>query len=98
MIRPTDLIGVVGFALVVLATLLFFPDSADRMNWKYWLAGLSLWFLGFSCVVGWLLWRWSIRQTKDGPPPLLTWSARREQERDVTSHADGTEVHYKKTA
>ena len=28
------------------------------MNWKYWLAGLALWILGFISVVGWLLWRW----------------------------------------
>jgi hypothetical protein len=37
---------------------LLFPDSAERMNWKYWLAGLSLWLLGFASVVGWLLLRW----------------------------------------
>jgi hypothetical protein len=45
--RWTDLIGVAGYAMVVLSTRLLFPDSAERMNWKYWLARLSLWFLGF---------------------------------------------------
>jgi hypothetical protein len=98
MIRWTDIIGVVGFALVVLSTLLFFPSSADRMNWKYWLAGLSVWFLGFSCVVGWLLSRWSMRLTKDGPPPALIWSAPHSQERAVTSDVDGTDLHSKKAA
>jgi hypothetical protein len=62
--------------MVVLSTLLLFPDSAERMNGKYWLAGLSLWFLGFASMVGWLLLRWSVRQSKDGPPPLLVWSVR----------------------
>jgi hypothetical protein len=98
MIRWTDLIGVAGFAMVVLSTLLLFPGSADRMNWKFWLAGLSLWFLGFASVVGWLLLRWSVRQSKDGPPPLLVWSARQSQERDVTSGAGGSDLRSKKTA
>jgi hypothetical protein len=98
MIRRTDLIGVAGFAMVVLSTLLLFPGSAERMNWKYWLPGLSLWFLGFASVVGWLLLRWSVRQSKDEPPPLLVWSARQSQERDVTSGAGGSDLHSKKTA
>jgi hypothetical protein len=70
MIRWTDLIGVAGFATAVLANLLLFPDSAEHMNWMYWLPGLALWFLGFGSVVG-LLLCWSVRQFKDGPPPLL---------------------------
>lgn len=98
MIRWTDLIGVAGFALVVLSTLLLFPGSEERMNWKYWLPGLSLWFLGFASVVGWLLLRWSVRQSKDGPPPLLVWSARQSQKRDVSSDAGGSDPHSKKTA
>jgi hypothetical protein len=44
------------------------------MNWKHWLAGVASWLLGFNAVVGWLLLRWSVRQSKDGPPPLLVWS------------------------
>jgi hypothetical protein len=98
MIRRTDLIGVVGFAIVVLSTLLLFPASADRMNWKYWLAGLALWGLGFASVVGWLFLRWSVRQSKDGPPPLLSWSARQSQERDVTPGAGGSDLNRKKSA
>jgi uncharacterized SAM-binding protein YcdF (DUF218 family) len=98
MIRWTDLIGVAGFAMVVLSTLLLFPGSAERMNWKFWLPGLSLWFLGFASVVGWLLLRWSVRQSKDEPPPLLVWSARQSQKRDVTSGAGGSDLHSKKTA
>jgi hypothetical protein len=70
MIRWIDLIAVAGFAMAVLSTLLLFPDSAERMNWKYWLAGLALWMLGFTSVVGWVLLRCSVRQSKDGPPPV----------------------------
>ena len=98
MIRWTDLIGVAGYAMVVLSTLLLFPDSAERMNWKYWLAGLSLWLLGFASVVGWLLLRWSVRQSKDGPPPLLVWSARQSQETEVTSDANRSHRRNEKTA
>jgi len=98
MIRWTDLIGIAGFAMVVLSTLLLFPDSAEHMNWKYWLPGLLLWFLGFASVLGWLLLRWSVRQSKAGPPPLLVWSARQSQGREVTSGAGGSDLHSKKTA
>ena len=90
MIRWTDLIGVAGFAAVVLSTLLLFPDSAEGMNWTYGVAGLALWFLGFVSVFGWLLLRWSVRQSKEGPPPLLVWSMRQSQEREVTSEKNGS--------
>jgi hypothetical protein len=83
MIRWTDLIGVAGYAMVLLSTLLLFPDSAEHMNWKYWLAGLSLWFLGFASVVGWLLLRWSVRPS---------------QKRGVTSDANGSHRRNEKTA
>ena len=85
MIRWTDLIGLAGYAMVVLSTLLLFPSSAEHMNWKYWLFGLALWLLGFASVVGWLLLRWSVQQFKNGPPPLLVWSTRQSQEREVTA-------------
>ena len=98
MIRWTDLIGLAGYAMVVLSTLLLFPSSAEHMNWKYWLAGLTLWLLGFASVVGWLLLRWSVRQSKDGPPPLLVWSARQSQERKVTPQANGSHQRNEKTA
>jgi hypothetical protein len=91
MIRWIDLIGVAGFAMVVLSTLLLFPGS-EPMNWKHWLAGLALWFLGFNSVVGWLLWRWSVRQSKDGPPPLLIWSVRKSQERTGASEVNGSHL------
>jgi hypothetical protein len=61
MIRWTDAIGLAGFVVVVLSTLLLFPTSADQTNWQYMLGGLALWFAGFACVVGWLLfrgWQW----------------------------------------
>ena len=98
MIRWTDLIGVAGFAMVVLSTLLLLPDSAERMNWKYWLAGLPLWFLGFASVAGWLLLRWSVRPSKEEPPPFLVWSTRQSQEREVTSEANGSHLRNEKSA
>ena len=90
MIRWIDLIGLAGFAMVVLSTLLLFPGSAEPMNWKHWLAGLALWLLGFNAVVGWLLLRWSVRQSKNGPPPLLVWSVRQSQDGHVTSKMNGS--------
>ena len=96
MIRWTDLIGVAGFAAVVLSTLLLFPDSADGMNWKYGVAGLALWFLGFASVFGWLLLRWSVRQSKDGPAPLLVWSVR--QLGEVTCEKSGSHLRNEKAA
>jgi hypothetical protein len=90
MIRWTDLIGVAGIAMVVLATLFLFPDSIDGMNWEYGTAGLALWLLGFASVFGWLLLRWSVRTSKDGPPPLLVWSRRPSQDRDSALEKNGS--------
>jgi hypothetical protein len=98
MIRWTDLIGVAGFATVVLSTPLLFPDSAEGMNWKYGLAGLALWFLGFASVFGWLLLRWSVRHSKTGPPPLLVWSVRQSQDKEVASEKNGSQVRNEKAA
>ena len=84
MLRWIDFIGIAGFAMVVLATLLLFPRSADRMTWKYWLEGLALWLVGFNSVVAWLLLRWSLRQSKTGSPPLLVWSLRQWKQRETT--------------
>lgn len=61
MIRWTDLIGLAGFAVVILGTLFLFPNSEDRMHWHYMLGGLALWVVGFASVVGWILlrcWQW----------------------------------------
>jgi hypothetical protein len=60
--RWTDVIGLAGLGMVVLGTLLLFPNSVDLMNWKYLLGGFVLWLMGFVSVVGWLLWRWLVRQ------------------------------------
>jgi hypothetical protein len=98
MIRWIDLIGVAGFAMVVVATQLLFPGSAEAMNWRHWLGGLALWLLGFNSVVVWLLLRWSIRQSKDGPPPLLRWSVRESQERRVSSEMNGSHLRNEKAA
>jgi hypothetical protein len=98
MIRWIDLIGVAGFAMVVLSTLLLFPDSAERMHWRYWLGGVALWCAGFASMVGWLLWRWSVRLFKDGPPPLLVWSVRQSQEREVASKMNGSHRRNEKAA
>lgn len=74
MIRWTDLIGLAGFAMVVLSPLLLFPDAAERNDWTTWTGGIVLWFTGFASLIGWLILRWSIRNSKGGPPPLLLWS------------------------
>ena len=79
MIRWADIIGLAGFGMVVLSTVLLFPDSQESMNGAYWLGGLALWLAGFACVVGWLFLRWSLQNSKDGPPPLVVWSVRRSQ-------------------
>lgn len=85
MLRWMDLIGIAGFAMVVLSTFLLFPRSADRMTWKYWLEGLALWLVGFNSVVAWLLLRWSVKQSKTGPPPLLVWSLPHWKQRETTA-------------
>jgi hypothetical protein len=59
MIRRTDLIGLVGFAMTILGTQLMFSTSGDGMHWDYRIGGLALWFTGFNAVVGWLILRWS---------------------------------------
>ena len=98
MIRWTNLIGLAGFVTVVLSTLFLFPDSAEGMDWKYGLAGLALWFLGFAAVGGWLLLRWSVRHFKDGPPPLLVWSVRQSQAREDASEKNGSHFQNEKAA
>jgi membrane-bound ClpP family serine protease len=72
--RCIDIIGIAGFVILVISTLLLFPHSAEKMTWTYWLEGLVLWFVGFAMLVGWLLLRWSIPQRRGGPPPLVVWS------------------------
>lgn len=74
MIRWADAVGLAGMLFVLLSIHLLFPDSIERMNWVYWLGGLLLWFMGAISVVGWLLVRWSVRNSKDAPPPMLVWS------------------------
>jgi hypothetical protein len=98
MIRWLDLIGVAGFAMVIFSTLLLFPGSAEGMNWKHWLEGLALWLLGFNSVVGWLLLRWSVRQFKDDPPPLLIWSVGQSREKEITCETNGSQLRNKKAA
>lgn len=57
MLRWADLIGIAGFALVVVGTLFLFPGSAERTNWYYMLGGFALWLAGVASVVGWLCLR-----------------------------------------
>jgi len=95
MIRWTDLIGVAGSAMVILSSVLLFPDSAERVNWKYWLGGIALWFVGFASVVGWLLSCWSVRYSKEGPPPLLVWSVRQSPKGEGMSEVNGSHLRNK---
>jgi uncharacterized SAM-binding protein YcdF (DUF218 family) len=89
MIRCIDVVGIAGFVMLVVSTLLLFPNSAEHMNWNHWLGGLILWFAAFAFLVGWLILRWSVRQSREGPPPLLVWSVRGSKKREVTSGANG---------
>ena len=98
MIRWTDLIGVAGSAMVILSSVLLFPDSAERVNWKYWLGGITLWFVGFASVVVWLLLRWSVRYSKDGPPPLLVWSLRQSPKGEGTPEVNESHLRNERTA
>ena len=84
MIRWIDLIGLAGFAIVVFATQLLFPGSAERMNWKDWLGGAALWFAGFAAVVGWLLLRWSVRPLQERRLATPIWPLRKSQPKEVT--------------
>jgi hypothetical protein len=67
--RWTDAIGLAGLSMVVLGTLLMFPNSADRMDWKYLLGGFALWLVGFVSVAGWLFWRWSVGESQGKAVP-----------------------------
>jgi hypothetical protein len=98
MLRWIDIIGIAGFAMVVLSTSLLFPRSADRMTWKYWLEGLALWVVGFNSVIAWLLMRWSVRQSKTGPPPLLLWSLRHRKQREIAPEEKGRRLRTEKAA
>jgi membrane-bound ClpP family serine protease len=86
--RCIDLIGIAGFVILVISTLLLFPHSAEQMTWTYWLAGLVLWFMAFVFLVGWLILRWSIRRSHQGPQPLLVWS-RPSTKEDVAAAVNG---------
>jgi hypothetical protein len=96
MIRWADLIGLAGFAVVQVSTLLLFPSSADHMNWRYMLEGFALWFAGVASVVGWLLlrwWRWGASHPKG-----MTWIALRDcRHRFSRRRNDSYEVHVRRT-
>jgi hypothetical protein len=77
MIRWIDLIGICGFGVMIYSTIFLFGDSEGISSWSYWLGGITLWLLGFASLIGWVLLRWSVRYSKNGPRPLLIWSVRR---------------------
>ncbi len=74
MVRWTDLIGVAGVVLVITSFVLFSPASPPSDEWMYWLGVSALWGLGFVAIVGWLLTRWSIRDSKGDHAPPLIWT------------------------
>ena len=88
MVRWADFFGVAGFALVVVSTWFLFPDSAEHVHWKNMLAGTLLWVLGFVSVVSWILLRFSVRNFREGPPPLLIWSLRPRKRKDASGPND----------
>jgi hypothetical protein len=77
MIRWIDLIGICGFGAVIYSFSLLFGDSEGFRTLAYWLGGVALWLVGFASLIGWVLLRWSVQHSKNGPDPLLTWFAPR---------------------
>jgi hypothetical protein len=76
MIRWTDLIGICGFGVVIYSFILLFGDSENLSSLAHWLGAIALWLFGFASVIGWVLLRWSVQYSKNGPGPLLIWSLR----------------------
>lgn len=64
--RWTDLMGVVGLALLVMGLLFLFPKSVDRVNWTYRIGGAALWLVGFVAIVSSILARFSKSQSRKG--------------------------------
>jgi hypothetical protein len=86
MFRCIDLIGIVGFAILVFSMGLLFPNSPETTSWNHSLEGFALWLVGFAVTVGWLILRWSVR-FKGGPPSLLVWSIRQSNSKEIAAHA-----------
>ncbi len=89
MIRCIDLIGIAGYVILVVSTLLLFPRSAEQMTWPYWLAGLVLWFVACVLLMGWLILRWSVPHSRKGQPPLLVWSTKRSKNKEIAAGVNG---------
>src|SRR5690348_90199 len=56
MLRGSDLMGFIGFAMMAAGAVLFLTAGED-VQALYWLLGTIAWFAGFGVFLGWIFWR-----------------------------------------
>ncbi len=56
MFRRSDIMGVIGFAVMATGAALFLTGRED-VQALYWLVGTIAWFAGFGVFLGWMFWR-----------------------------------------
>jgi fatty acid desaturase len=56
MLRRSDLMGFIGFAMMAAGAVLFLTAGEDALA-LYWLLGTIAWFAGFGVFLGWIFWR-----------------------------------------
>lgn len=56
MLRRSDLMGFLGFAMMAAGAVLFLTGGEDALA-LFWLLGTVAWFTGFGIFLGWTFWR-----------------------------------------
>jgi hypothetical protein len=56
MLRRSDFMGFIGFAMMAAGAVLFLVRKEDLLP-LYWLLGTAGWFAGFGVFLGWIFWR-----------------------------------------
>lgn len=56
MLRRSDVLGIIGFAMMAAGAVLFLAVKEDSLP-LYWLLGIIAWFIGFGVFLGWTFWR-----------------------------------------
>jgi hypothetical protein len=56
MLRRSDLMGFIGFAMMAAGAVLFLTGGEEPLP-LYWLLGTAGWFAGFGVFLGWIIWR-----------------------------------------
>lgn len=67
MFRRSDILGIIGFAMMAAGAVLFLAVREDALP-LYWLLGTIAWFIGFGVFLGWIFWR--AGTFAEGPPVL----------------------------